>query len=181
MSPPVLMPSTLECDWNSDSWVKVLDWSNTTQSAVNVRPCLFPSSCCLCERESVCVCDPPAQPFRAKSPSGSYEGRSSRCLSLIHGRWTASAAIPLPPFYIAYLSRKHSAHLPALTAPASIWQLSTDAAQSSVYTTSSTKTLIVLDPEVSLHVHLHLLLSLHSKRLPLSPQMPQTLYGRICV
>lgn len=41
---------------------------------------------------------------------------ASRCLSLIHGRWTASAAIPLPPFYIAYLSKKHSAYLPAPTA-----------------------------------------------------------------
>lgn len=38
---------------------------------------------------------------------------TSRCLSLIHGHWTASAAIPLPSFYITYLfSLLRSHHSP---------------------------------------------------------------------
>lgn len=52
----------------------------------------------------VCVCVPfiPAgvEPRAHLAP---MRAAASRCLSLIHGRWTASAAIPLPPFYITYL------------------------------------------------------------------------------
>lgn len=64
----------------------------------------------------LCVCSFIPASVEPRAHLARMRAAASRCLSLIHGRWTASAAIPLPPFYITYLSKKHSAYLPAPTA-----------------------------------------------------------------
>lgn len=63
--------------------------------------------------QSVCSFIPASVESRAHLAS--MRAAASRCLSLIHGHWTASAAIPLPPFYITYLSKKHSSYRSAPT------------------------------------------------------------------
>lgn len=62
----------------------------------------------------LCVCSFIPASVEPRAHLAPMRAAASRCLSLIHGCWTASAAIPLPPFYITYLSLKtHSAYLPA--------------------------------------------------------------------
>lgn len=76
-------------------------------STMHIRYCLFPTSVC------VCVFLHPCQRWVRRTHLASMRAATSRCLSLIHGHWTASAAIPLPSFYITYLfSPLRSHHFP---------------------------------------------------------------------
>lgn len=55
----------------------------------------------------MCVCSFIPASVEPRAHLAPMRAAASRCLSLIHERWTASAAIPLPLFYITYLSKKH--------------------------------------------------------------------------
>lgn len=170
-----------------------LAYFSASVSAASTRGRLF-LSCSLC----VFVCSFILSSIEPRAHLAPVRATSSRCLSLIHGQWTASAAIPLPPF----CKKKYSAYLPAPTAlpltdklcrdPIFLW-VSRILQKKSVgqhlhllLSICFTKSPLVLDLGVPTHSHLCLFLSFACPQgFPVLPPCHKTIvqrpYGRTSV